>query len=1131
MDLEQRPGPEALRCQPLIQPDHRDLHDVRRGSLDRHVDGHPLARSAKGRIGRAQLRDLAAASQECRDEPIPARGLLDVEHVVADPGVRGEVRADEFLRLLAADAGPAGQTEVAHPVGEAEVDHLGHRSLVAGDLIGRLVEHAGRRLSMNVGLARECRSQVLVAGHVGDDPELDLRVVGRHQDEIGAAGHERPTDSSAEWRPDRDVLEVRVGRGQASGRGHGLVERGVDTAVVGDERRQRLDVGGSKLRVGAPVENRLDGRVDVHELLEDRRVGRVAGLGLAALGQLQLAEQHVAQLLRGADGEFVADGVEDRSLEPGDLGCELAIQDRQGIEVDGHADGLHPCQHGNERQLHVPEQIRQAFGLERRGQRIAGGEGRQCLQPHSLDGLQLLDRRQHQVQSLGHDVGDRLRTQGCVQQVRGELRVERDRCRGPGRVCGEPRDEQRFCLMGHDRNPGRLEHRAQTIRVGPLGSDHATIRSRERQRQGRAGTGAWIVLQERRADHRLGGNPGRETIERVAGMDFDPARVLDRGSQRGGEVVEPFGLALGPRGSTVPSRAGRDVEVERQLEAGTGGRIRRHRRTANRPATPPSTRALGPDSGRRDARVRGSQRVRRVGRRFTAQCRQPIEQAPELILPEQADDLVAVVFTKPGSIEVELHREIADDRREFLAELDLVAELGQLVTELVGLDVVEPGVHRIEVAVLANQLRRGFLADPGHARNVVGDIALEGLVVDHLGRQQAIPLIDLRGVVQDRVLDPGARGHQPDVIADDLEHVEVARHHRRVQAARFRLDRECPDDVVRLEPGELVDGQPKGLHDLAHLWKLVAEVVRHPGPGGLVLGESLVAEGGTGQVERHGDIVRPDVLDSAQDDAAEPEYRVDELTLRRREGREREISAVDEPVAVEQHQAFHRRASERSPQGCGTWAQVYWGDRRRLLAVSGRTRAPATTRMLAGRRRSAAVTGHQPPSTSRHPAAGPPVRASAEAERNPSNDQQRKPGCGQQQTDEWPWNAVRTGFQARGRHGRFPGIVAARGLRRDLDNAWRAPIRVDSAPVQILDTGAGRIRRGRRVRRTERRFGRSRTGCAELEDGRAAQDEDGKAERHEGTGRGLQSRAPRRPDRTQQATKPPATGQARRVRR
>ena len=35
-----------------------------------------------------------------------------------------------------------------------------------------------------------------------------------------------------------------------------------------------------------------------------------------------------------------------------------------------------------------------------------------------------------------------------------------------------------------------------------------------------------------------------------------------------------------------------------------------------------------------------------------------------------------------------------------------------------------------------------------------------------------------------------------------------------------------------------------------------------------------------------------------------PKTRVDELALRGRQGREREVSAVDEPVAVEQHQAF-----------------------------------------------------------------------------------------------------------------------------------------------------------------------------------------------------------------------------------
>ena len=53
---------------------------------------------------------------------------------------------------------------------------------------------------------------MLVAGHVGEDPQLDLRVVGRDQDEVRAAGHERPPDPPAELAPDRDVLEVGIGR-------------------------------------------------------------------------------------------------------------------------------------------------------------------------------------------------------------------------------------------------------------------------------------------------------------------------------------------------------------------------------------------------------------------------------------------------------------------------------------------------------------------------------------------------------------------------------------------------------------------------------------------------------------------------------------------------------------------------------------------------------------------------------------------------------------------------------------------------------------------------------------------------------------------------------------------------------
>ena len=120
---------------------------------------------------------------------------------------------------------------------------------------------------------------------------------------------------------------------------------------------------------------------------------------------------------------------------------------------------------------------------------------------------------------------------------------------------------------------------------------------------------------------------------------------------------------------------------------------------------------------------------------------------------------------------------------------------------------------------------------------------------------------------------------------------------------------ERADDVVRLEALELVDGDPERLDDLPDLRELVAEVVRHPRPGRLVVRVLLVPERRAGEIEGDRHVVRLEVGEAPKDDAAEAEHAVDELALRGRERRERVVAAVDEPEAVEQHQAFHGRAS------------------------------------------------------------------------------------------------------------------------------------------------------------------------------------------------------------------------------
>ena len=183
------------------------------------------------------------------------------------------------------------------------------------------------------------------------------------------------------------------------------------------------------------------------------------------------------------------------------------------------------------------------------------------------------------------------------------------------------------------------------------------------------------------------------------------------------------------------------IEVERQLQPAA----LRWRR--DRPCRAPAGRARGTGDARRRDRAVGRhapQRLGGVARRLAGHRRQALDQRAELVLAEQPDDRLAVVVAEPRRLEVELDRQVAHDRREVLAHEHLLAMLDELLAELVGLDLVDALVERVERPVLADQLRRGLLADAGDARDVVGRVALERLVVDHLARHEVEPLADLR---------------------------------------------------------------------------------------------------------------------------------------------------------------------------------------------------------------------------------------------------------------------------------------------------------------------------------------------------------------------------------------------------
>ena len=161
---------------------------------------------------------------------------------------------------------------------------------------------------MQVLPRRERLDQALVPGEVGHDPHLDLAVVRRHQRLVALADDERLPDPPALGGADRDVLQVRVGRGEPAGRGDRLLERRVDAAGVVDHRQQAVDDGAQPGDV-AVAEQVLHERVP--GLLEQpgQRVGvrGVPGLVLLRLGQPQLVEEHRLQLLRRPEVHLAAD--------------------------------------------------------------------------------------------------------------------------------------------------------------------------------------------------------------------------------------------------------------------------------------------------------------------------------------------------------------------------------------------------------------------------------------------------------------------------------------------------------------------------------------------------------------------------------------------------------------------------------------------------------------------------------------------------------------------------------------------------------------------------------------------------------------------------------------------------------
>ena len=208
-----------------------------------------------------------------------------------------------------------------------------------------------------------------------------------------------------------------------------------------------------------------------------------------------------------------------------------------------------------------------------------------------------------------------------------------------------------------------------------------------------------------------------------------------------------------------------------------------------------------------------------------------------------------------------VHGEIADrhveldlivERDELLRQPRLLGVVDQRLPALVLLDLAGAREQRFEVAIFADQLRRGFHADAGHARYVVGRVADQRLHLDDLFRRHA-ELLDHLGAADLLVLH-GVE--HDDAVVDELHQILVRGHDGGGGAGLAGLPHIGRDQVVGLKALLFEARQVEGVHRLADQPELRPQIVRRFRPVRLVLGIHFGAERLLGEVEHHREMGR-----------------------------------------------------------------------------------------------------------------------------------------------------------------------------------------------------------------------------------------------------------------------------------
>ena len=273
-------------------------------------------------------------------------------HVVAHTAVAVQVGIHIFSCLRRTHADILSQRKCRNPVDNAEINRLGTAAQRVADLFNRHIENFGRRDGMEVLAGEKGLLHGAVAGDVRQEAELNLAVVGVHQHFAVRCG-KHGADLSAEFLAHRNVLKVRLGRRESSGRRHGHLKTGMDPPVRGDDLQEAVGIGALEFRQCPVIQHLPDDGMLVTQFLQYIDIGTPACFGLLAGRKHQFFKQDLPQLPGGKNVKVMPGESVDFLLQLRDAAVQRLTESRQRLPVHQKACFFHFGKYPAERHLNL----------------------------------------------------------------------------------------------------------------------------------------------------------------------------------------------------------------------------------------------------------------------------------------------------------------------------------------------------------------------------------------------------------------------------------------------------------------------------------------------------------------------------------------------------------------------------------------------------------------------------------------------------------------------------------------------------------------------------------------------------------------------------------------------------------